>query len=115
MRGSSPPAWLLLALLPAALLCHPPETEPVIEYRNLKPGVRFTGTKSCIGCHQRIYLDFRRTAMGVSADLANTKAELARVPRTVTVFSEKFNKYFEVFRKDGDLYQGIYEKDAAGN
>jgi hypothetical protein len=96
-------------------VCRPPEAGPVIEYRNLRPGVRFTGTKSCIGCHQRIYQDFRRTGMGISADVANTKAELARVPKPITVFSEKFNKYFAVFQKDGELYQSIYEKDAAGN
>jgi hypothetical protein len=113
MAGSSTAGRLLLAILPVLAPGAPPES--VIEYRNLKPGVRFTGTKSCIGCHQQIYLSFRRTAMGASADLASAKTELARVPRPVTVFSEKFNKYFDVFRKDGDLYQSMYEKDADGN
>ncbi|MBZ5561598.1 MAG: hypothetical protein LAP13_04170 [Acidobacteriia bacterium] len=86
-------------------------------YRNTAPGVAFTGSKSCAtaGCHEQICEDFKSVPMGNSMTPANTPAELARVPNTITVYTKKLNRYFQVAREGSDLYQTEYALDANGN
>jgi len=64
-------------------------------YRNTSPGVAFTGSKSCAasGCHEQICQDYQSVPMGNSMTPANTPAELARVPHTITVYSTKLDRY----------------------
>ncbi len=69
------------------------------------------GSKACSGCHENIYDDFLRTGMGRSMSLGNNPSELERVPVPVTIFASKFKRYFQVFRKDSNLYQSEYELD----
>jgi hypothetical protein len=46
---------------------------------------------------------------------ANTPAELARVPRTVTVYVKNLDRYFQVARVGSDVYQSEYQLDEKGN
>ena len=46
---------------------------------------------------------------------ANIPSNLARVPNPVTVFNPKNNRYYTVYQKDGDLYQGAYEENKKGH
>src|SRR5690348_15534850 len=86
-----------------------------ITYRNTKPGVAYIGSKSCAGCHNKIYLDYIRTAMGRSMGPAASPAQLENVPATVAMFSEKLNRHFEVSRQGSTLSQTEYELDAGGS
>lgn len=43
--------------------------------------------------------------MGCSMAPASEPSELEKVPKPVTIFKEKFNRYFQVFRDGSDLYQ----------
>ena len=86
-------------------------------YRNTSPGVAFTGSKSCAasGCHEQICQDYQSVPMGNSMTPANTPAELARVPHTITVYSTKLDRYLQVTRVGTDLYQTEYQLDENGN
>jgi hypothetical protein len=90
--------------------------KPIV-YRNTVPGVEFTGSKSCAaaGCHEQICQDFQSVPMGNSMTPANLPSELARVPRTITVYSQKLDRYFQVSREGSDLYQTEYQLDQGGN
>jgi len=99
----------------SALLTWGKKPKPIV-YRNTAPGVAFTGSKSCAksGCHEQICQDFQSVPMGNSMTPANTASELARVPQTITVYSEKLDRYFQVSRQGDDLYQTEYQLDASG-
>ena len=90
--------------------------KPIV-YRNTAPGVAFTGSKSCAasGCHEQICLDFQSAPMGNSMTPANTPADLARVPNTITVYSKKLDRYLQVAREGSDLYQTEYQLDEKGD
>jgi len=83
-------------------------------YRNTADGVAYTGSRTCAGCHPKIYRDYIGTAMGRSMALATSAAHLENVPPTASVFNEKLNRHFEVSRQGMALYQGEYELDASG-
>jgi hypothetical protein len=89
-----------------------PRTPPV--YRNTSPGVAYVGSRACVGCHQDIYEQFSRTGMGKSMSLANDPGQVQRVARPVSMFDQRINRHFTVYRKGGDLYQNEYELDASG-
>lgn len=61
----------------------------------------YVGSKICSGCHRKLYDDFVKTAMGRSMSLA--KGPLPRSP--VTIHDQKLDRHFEVFEKDGAIYQ----------
>jgi len=83
------------------------------EYRNTDPKVAYTGTQSCSGsrCHDEICRNYPQTPMGHSMAPANTAAELEKVPKLITVYNPKVDRYFEVFRKGPELYQSEYQID----
>ena len=85
-------------------------------YRNLSPGVSYVRSTSCAGsaCHEDICRSYARTPMGRSIAPANAPSELEKVPRRITIFKPKLNRYFEVFRQGPDLYQSEYQLDDKG-
>jgi len=87
-----------------------------IVYRNTGPDVAYAGSKSCAGagCHEELSRKHSQTPMGSSMAPANSPPELARVQRPITVFNQKLNRYFEVFREGSDLYQSEYALDETG-
>ena len=85
-----------------------------LAYGNTAPGVAYVGSRMCAGCHPKIYRDYIRTAMGRSMDVATSQAQLENAPIATSIFSEKLNRYFEVFRRGSDLFQTEYELDEAG-
>ena len=62
----------------------------------------YLGSEACARCHAGIYQQFSKTAMGRSMSPA-TPAILNNTP--VTYRNEQLNRRFEVFSKDGKLYQ----------
>ncbi len=85
-----------------------------IPYRNLAPGVRYIGSRACAGCHQEMYQEYMRTAMGRSMASAADLARLDNVAAAASIFSGKLNRHFEVSRRGSALYQSEYELDAGG-
>ena len=86
-------------------------------FRNTDPSVAYVGSKSCgeAGCHAEFYRDYQPTPHGQSMTLANIPSDLARVPRSVTVFNPANNRHYTVYQQNGDLYQSAYELDKSGN
>jgi hypothetical protein len=111
-----PPRWCigLVTLLVPACLLGAQGGESI--FRNTAPSVAYVGSKSCAasGCHEEISRTYSPTPHGQSMALANTPAELARVPSPVTVFSAKGNRYYTVYQENGSLYQSTYELDRNG-
>ncbi|HZT32652.1 MAG TPA: cytochrome c3 family protein [Bryobacteraceae bacterium] len=65
---------------------------------------RYIGSKTCAGCHPRIYTSFRRTAMGRSMALAAENAPgLAAGPVTMT--HPRAERTLQVWREGGAVYQ----------
>src|SRR5713101_1902669 len=73
----------------------------------------YVGSKVCSKCHPSIYESFLRTDMGRSMSEI-TPALLERMPISANIFDPKLNRHFEVFARDGGLYQGEYENTADG-
>lgn len=89
-----------------------PDSSPA--YRNTAPGVACVGSKACAQCHQDIYNQFTRTGMGQSMARGSDASQLEKVPGAVTLFDQKINRHFSVYRNGADLYQSESELDASG-
>ncbi len=85
-------------------------------FRNTDPSVGYVGSKTCgeAGCHAEINRDYFPTPHGQSMTLANIPGDLARVPQPVTVYNQANNRYYTVYRQNGDLYQSACELDKNG-
>ena len=88
-------------------------TETSLPARNMTKGVHYVGSKACATCHAAIFKSFRQTAMGRSMATGNDPS-LASVPAPATVYDKDLGQYFEVLRKDGQLYQSQYALDSSG-
>ena len=64
----------------------------------------YVGSEACSRCHAGIYQQFTRTAMGRSMSTA-TPAFLKDAAAPAPYVNEKLNRRFEVYSKDGKLYQ----------
>ena len=45
---------------------------------------------------------------------ASSPAELAKSPKPVTLWNEKLNRYFSVYREKDEIFQSVYEPDSSG-
>ncbi len=75
-------------------------------------GARRVGSKSCAPCHNKIYADYLKTAMGRSMVPAEDTKELVSPSRAVTVQNGKLS--YEVSRRGNDIYQAEYQTDELG-
>lgn len=85
-----------------------------LTYLNAKPGVSYSGSQACAGCHAKIYQNYTATAMGRSMDLAASSRQRDQVSFTTSVFAQKLNRHYEVYRQGQDVFQTDYELDASG-
>lgn len=74
----------------------------------------YIGSRTCAGCHKKIYQDYGRTAMGRSMDVGGSPLQNETVPAPASIFSEKLNRHFEVSRQGSALFQTEYEIDSGG-
>jgi len=88
--------------------------KPVV-YQNTAPGVAYTGSVSCSGCHADLDRSFHLTPMGHSMAPANAPSELSKVPSRITVYNKELDRYFQVVREGSDIYQTEYQLDETGN
>ena len=73
----------------------------------------YIGSRACARCHPSIYESFSRTDMGRSMSEA-TGESLARIAQTASVAAPSLNRRYEVYTKDGKLYQSEFAATAAG-
>ena len=88
--------------------------QDVASFQNTTPGVAYAGSQSCAGCHSEIYERYRNTAMGRSMAPASESQSLEKVPAPVTIFDQKRDRYFQVFRQGSDIYQSEYALNSDG-
>jgi hypothetical protein len=98
------------AILPFLALPAGPQTVPS---RNTARGVHYVGSQACSTCHAAIYKSFGQTGMGRSM-VPGHDPSWADLPAPATVYDKDLGQYFEVLRKDGQLYQSQYALDDAG-
>jgi len=109
--GKSTVAGLVIALLPLSLA----PRLAAQGYPNTRPGVAYVGSRACAACHAKIYQDYSKTAMGRSMQFASSSLERESAAFKATVFSEKLNRHYDVYRQGSDLFQADYELDASGH
>jgi len=72
------------------------------------------GSRSCVPCHQNIYDKFTKTGMGRSMTRV-TPGLLAKLVTSGSSYDEKLDQHFEVFAREGKLFQSQYATEAGGN
>jgi hypothetical protein len=77
------------------------------------PNTGYVGSRVCSKCHPSIYESFLRTDMGRSMSEI-TPALLESIPTSANIFDPKINRHFEIFARDGNLYQSEYETTGGG-
>jgi hypothetical protein len=65
----------------------------------------YVGSAACSGCHTQIYRSFTKTAMGRSMASATLLPDLS-LPAHFT--NDKTDRRFDVFKRDGKLYESEY-------
>ena len=77
------------------------------------PATGFVGSRTCAKCHPSIFESFSRTDMGRSmAEI--TPALLATLPASADLVDSKLNRHFQLYTRDGDLYQREFATGADG-
>lgn len=90
------------------------DTHTGFEYRNAAPGVRYVGSDKCRSCHTTIYAEYAHTAMAQSTSLPGKLVELGWLIKPVEIFNERQNRHYQVFTRDGRVYQSEYGLDGQG-
>jgi hypothetical protein len=73
----------------------------------------YVGSRACAKCHASIYESFLRTDMGRSM-VEITPALLEEIPTSSTIFDPKLNRHFEIYTRNGSLYQSEYASAPGG-
>jgi hypothetical protein len=71
----------------------------------------YVGSEVCAECHRGIFNSYLRTDMGRSMTVVDASF-LAKFPLTASVVNAQQNRHFEVYARDGKLYQS---ESAAGS
>jgi Tetratricopeptide repeat len=73
----------------------------------------YAGSQACAFCHSDIYSKYVQTEMGRS--MSNiTPALLRQLHLPATFYDQRMNRHYDVYARDGKLYQSEYETDAGG-
>ena len=75
----------------------------------------YVGAEACANCHRSIYDSFKKTDMGRSMSVV--PSELPSVPagHTITVWSERLKRYYDVQSTPTGVYQSEYQKAEDGS
>jgi len=71
------------------------------------------GSMACAGCHKRIYNKYSQTGMGRSMSLV-TPEILKAQPTSGSIEDKNTRLHFDVYARDGQLFQSEYELDSSG-
>jgi hypothetical protein len=72
----------------------------------------YVGSGACAKCHRSIYESFSKTDMGRSMSEITT-AVLKNIPSNAPVAAPGLNRHYEVFAREGKLYQSEYALNPA--
>jgi hypothetical protein len=73
----------------------------------------YVGSSACAKCHRSIYESFSKTDMGRSMSEI-TPAVVKNVPSNAQITAPRLNRHYEVFAREGKLYQSEYALNPAG-
>ena len=73
----------------------------------------YAGSAACARCHTEIYASFSRTRMGRSL-MPVTPALLKTLPIPGTTYSASLDRHFEIFQKNGQLFQSEFQTGTDG-
>jgi len=110
-RAASAAILFFILMLPGLGFGQPPNNRaaaPSIQSKD-----EYVGSSACSPCHSEIYREFSRTSMGRSMSPA-TPAFLKKSPSSAVYVNPQLKRRFEVFTKDGKLYQSESGTDADG-
>jgi hypothetical protein len=73
----------------------------------------YVGSQVCSQCHPSIYESFSRTDMGRSMS-GIAPALLEKMAEPARIFDSRLNRHFEIYARDGSLWQSEYEVGSDG-
>jgi hypothetical protein len=73
----------------------------------------YVGSSACATCHQEIYKNYSRTGMGRSMSLV-TSEFLKTWPSSGSVDDANSGLHFDVYARDGRMFQSEYQLDGSG-
>jgi hypothetical protein len=104
------PALLLLLIF----LHNPAGAATTLQRKTLKTKDAYVGSQVCASCHMDIYNHYVQTGMGRS--MSDIKPALLQQLQLPATFNDKnLNRHFDIYARDGKLYQSEFELDAEGN
>ncbi len=104
--------WAVASLLPGRVAAAEQDTKsPAVasaSSADTRETSGYVGSKACAACHKRIYDEFSATHMGRS--LTPVTAQLqATLPGPASIYEENLKRHFDVFFRDGKLYQSEFD------
>ena len=112
----TPVSFAKLGFVLAAALC--PLVIGQVSGRDSTPKDEYVGSQTCAQCHGGIYKQFSATHMGRSMSLSSPSvletlgAGSAAMPGST--YDAKMDRHFDVFTRDGKLYQSEYQTGQDG-
>ncbi len=77
------------------------------------PTAGFVSDKQCAECHQELFDSYQQVGMAQSFYLPTQDKRIENIEDS-HYFHPASNRHYEMFERDGDLYQARYQIDAAG-
>ncbi len=111
MNYSAPAIVLALAFVLPGGAAPDHNSSESTTFRNTASTVHYVGSKTCAGCHPDVAARYAKTGMArsiVSGDNFTLAAQ-AKVP--FTLFDRESGEYFDVSRRDGEIFQSQYALD----
>lgn len=102
--------WFSVLVLTCACgnLCHAQSTRTASQTAS-----EYVGSSACAACHQEIYKNYSRTGMGRSMSLV-TPEFLKAWPSSGSVDDTNAGLRFDVYARDGHMFQSEYQIDGNG-
>jgi len=85
-----------------------------VKFLNTESGVQYVGSEVCSRCHSDIYRRYIATKMGRSVTSAGDPRFLKLIPKPVTIYNRRLDRYFQVFAEDKNIYQAEYQLSSNG-
>jgi hypothetical protein len=105
--------WRRLILLTCILFPLTSSGLTAIAQQNRGASDGYVGSGACAKCHRSIYVSFSKTDMGRSMSEI-TPALLKKIPSNAQATTPRFNRHYEVFAREGKLYQSEYAINPTG-
>ena len=106
-------ALSMIFLLPAIWSQAQAVHDPSLREQPKSTAAEYVGSRKCAGCHQDIYRRYQQTGMGRSMSLVS-QAWLKTQQTSGSVADKKNQVQFDVYPRDGKLYQSEYQSGPDG-